>query len=820
MEQNRNDRGNSSEQRKKLSYAKEHMKGRKFRVVRPEHRSKNLEYDDNAINAVLGTLTGGHHDTVRRFDNTSKYDSAQVSAATDPEKVRRMQKAMYIRQQLMQEESGTGTYRDEYTHAESAGNAGVSTVYPITQVYSDISDDYGRYADRSYGYEVYEEPSNEHYSDTQNDGVLQSEERPEESSHRLTDSERAVIESGITHTVDPETGDRYRKAQFIREKLLQESKAAAFAVYDTDENAESLHGIHEVAEVRHSDINDLAHEQSSDGAEPANSISVALSAAPIITDEIKQDIIRGIKSEHFKDRLEERRKEQANEKQEEPSAPQPRYTKVYQYDSYENADKREDITTPIETAASYISTVQSGNAQSIVTRPVTDIIKQHMGEGAVIADSLKQAANTAESSDSTQAVPFNIGMILAENEGKKLAYKIAKGEDILAEKEHARVNERMAQSKYRFVEPDKHTPKVEKRETIQEEQKRRFIKNTENKKAEVRREAEHKAKENIYLKANRREDGLIGKIFGDEKTYHPKSKAAVIAAGAGAAIIPVLLIIVVIMFICSLFLWMSPNKEKLFDESSMSYKEEELSGEEVITGYVKVVKDVFDEKQLEILAMITSMDCDHDMLDNKWIKLDENFDIESIIAIEAAKKWREIRDSRSAGESEEPGEEEAEEEAEDIIYHLTREDFKEVVDMTFNFDAREETRECDECEGEKHVEFDPDTGEFHIVTTPCVHTFLVGEGVNNLASLAGQDGDEYYFFDKVFDKESETYEEDKMMYDLYREVLQKNILGTTDQPSHTIVDYSDYSQDYQRMMKAASALGYTVMGDKVTKRGS
>ena len=54
-----------------------------------------------------------------------------------------------------------------------------------------------------------------------------------------------------------------------------------------------------------------------------------------------------------------------------------------------------------------------------------------------------------------------------------------------------------------------------------------------------------------------------------------------------------------------------------------------------------MVKDIYDEKQLEILAMITKMNCDHEMLDNKWIKLDENFDIESIIAIEATKKWRE-----------------------------------------------------------------------------------------------------------------------------------------------------------------------------------
>ena len=72
---------------------------------------------------------------------------------------------------------------------------------------------------------------------------------------------------------------------------------------------------------------------------------------------------------------------------------------------------------------------------------------------------------------------------------------------------------------------------------------------------------------------------------------------------------------------------------------------------------------------------------------------------------------------------------------------------------------------------------------------------------------------EYYFFDLVFDKESETYEEDKMMYDLYREVLQKNILGKTDEPSHTIVDYSGYSEDYQRMLRNADALGYEVGAD-------
>lgn len=774
MEKDRNDRGNSSNQRKKLSYAKEHIKGRKFRVVRPENRSKYLESDNTAINAVLGTITGGHHDAMRSFSDTVNYPNTQVnSTVDDPDKVRQMQKARFIQQQLESEQI-TSSYDSCYDYSEES-------------VKTQNSDTYGT------------QPNISGTKPEHNEAGVSNEN---------------AKSKGISD--DPIFVDRYRKAQFIRESLLRESKAAAFAAYDTDDHAENIYDTHESMADRCSNSNEDTYEQSLVAAEPTNSISVALSAAPVITDDIKQYIIRGIKSAHFKDRLEERRREQAVEKTEESPTLPLQYMQAYHHNSDENDDSHGDITSPIDAAASYISTVQSGNAQTMVAKPVTDIMKHHMGEGAAVTDSIKQTANSVASSDSMQAVPFNIGMILAENEGKKLAYKIAKGEDILAEKEQVRVQERMAQSKYHFVEPDKHVSKVEKRETIQQEQKRRFIKSTENKKAEVRREAEHKAKENIYLKANRKENGLIGKIFGDDKKNHTKGKGAVIA-GAAAAVIPILLMVVIVMFICALFSWASPYKEKLFDDSSMSYKEKELSGEKVITGYIDLIKDIYDEKQLDILARIAMMGCDHEMLDNRWIKLDENFDIESIIAIEAAKKWREIQDSMKDSEENEEPVEISEEDAEDIIYHLTREDFEEVVELTFNFDARAETKTCDLCDGEETTVEDPDTGETDTITTPCVHKFLMGSGVNNLVSIAGHDGGEYYFFDQVFDKDSETYEEDKMMYDLYREALQKQFIGTTGKPSHTIVDYSGYGADYQRMLKVAEAHGYEINGDEVKR---
>ena len=419
-------------------------------------------------------------------------------------------------------------------------------------------------------------------------------------------------------------------------------------------------------------------------------------------------------------------------------------------------------------------------------------VNPHADNAVSHFNGIKQAADSTEKSDSAQAVPYNIGMILAQNEGKKIAYQLAKGEDVLAEKERSHVAERMAQSRFRFVDPESHKPKVEPRETIREEKKRKFIKNTEMKRAEVRREAEQKVKENIFIKANRKDSGGIIKVIFGEKIYSPKSKTAMIAGAAGA-VIPVILIIIVMMFICGLFSWLSPHSEKLFDKDSKSYKTVELDGVDVVTGYVDVVRDIYDEKQLEVLAFITQLESDSGSLDNKYIKLEECFDIESIIAIEAAKKWREIQDSEEDSETAE--------DSEDIVYHLTREDFEEVIKLTYTLDFRVQ------------ADISPDVPEDG--SEPDIVRTLTGNSVINYALLAESEDTKYYFFDVIFDKDSETYEEDKMMYDLYKEILQKHLLGTSEEPSHTLEDYENNSEDWERMCECAGAKGYYMSGDKV-----
>ena len=802
MEKNKNDRGSSPEQRKKLKFAQKHEKKKHYHIARPAVPGQQPEPEDTALNAALETLVGGHHDTMRRFTSDGKRDNAHdYDTAPDTEKHRQMQKARFIQQQLTQEDHRT-------TPADTDGY-----VTSETEIHHDSVEEYPTIEQSYYEYD----------HDTV-DSVLEtlkeekSKEQPSpDNAHRLTETEKAVIESKPTMTVAPETIDRMRKAQYLKEQLERQSVRSAAVESSVEDHTDESHPNDTKTETK----TEMAVPHNTDGQDSI--IHVIPDAVSAVSDELKADIQRAIKRKQYESKHDIRRREADDDAQSNVSIQTTYYAEQYRSDDEITAGpEKSDVLDEVSAAVGYVQSVQTADAQKIVVKPITDTVKRHLSDTAQTAvDGITTVSQSVSGADSTQAISFNIGMVLAENEAKKLAYKMAKGEEILAEKEQAHVKERMEQSKYRFVEPDKHKPKVEKRETIREEQKRKFVKDSEIKKQATRKEAEQKAKEGIFIKANKREDGLIGKIFGDEKKYHPKGKGALIAAAAGG-IFPVILILVVIMFICALFAWASPHKENIFDESAGKYKEENLTGEEVITGYVKVVKDIYDEKQLEILAMITKMNCDHDMLDNKWIKLDENFDIESIIAIEATKKWRELQDSMKETEDEEEAPEETEapteEDAEDIIYHLTREDFEEVIEMTFNFDARAETRVCDQCAGEQQVEYDPETGEFYIITTPCVHKFLLGAGVNNLVYLVGHEGNEYYFFDKVFDKESETYEEDKMMYDLYKEVLQKNILGTTDEPSHTIVDYSGYSEDYQRMMRVASALGYTVMGDKVTKK--
>ena len=568
MENKNNDRGNSSEQRKRLMYAREHMKGRKYKVLRPEQRQKYHESDENTLNTVVGTLTGSHHDTVRRFENTQKADNAQVYGTPDTEKIRQMQKARFIQKQLESEQKAS--------------------------VYVKL-DEMSYQPEKPHDSEFYEAKPN--IFDYEKNGTQPNMYDKADHARDAADRSNGVSLYPESRTIsnDPQLAERLRKAQFIREQL--ERNAAVSAIMsDPDED---IADATVRPEPRMSEEKEHIPEQHTFGAD--NTINSTLSSMiPTLSDEQKADIQRSIKQKQYENRLEEHR-----QTTETITTPTPiNYYADYHHNNTSDTSKS-DALDEVSAVVSYAQSVQTADIQSMVTKPVTDVVKRSLSHTAeTVVDGTATITQSVSGTDDMQAIPYNIGMILAENEGKKLAYKLAKGEDILVEKEQARVQERMAQSKYRFVEPEKHRPKVEKRESIQEEQKRRFIKSTENKKAEVCREAEHKAKESIYLKANRKEDGLIGKILGEDKKYHPKGKAAVIA-GAGAAVLPILLLVIVVMFICAVFSWLDPHEEKLYDSTNKEYKTQALENDaETLQGYVSLIQDIFDEKQLEVLQIV------------------------------------------------------------------------------------------------------------------------------------------------------------------------------------------------------------------------
>lgn len=266
-----------------------------------------------------------------------------------------------------------------------------------------------------------------------------------------------------------------------------------------------------------------------------------------------------------------------------------------------------------------------------------------------------------------------------------------------------------------------------------------------------------------------------------------------------------ILIVIVAMFVCSLFSWLAPHNESIFNKDSGTYEDVDLDGLEVIEGYISVMQDIYDEEQLKLLADFSKITYDHDETDTHYIQLENSFDLESIMALAAVRKQRKLS-----------GKDEKLEPSEDIVYHLTREDFEDIIESTFTMQYQIEERECDICEPEEIRETNPDTGEVRVIgTRPRIHRFLVGSGVANFSSLACLSP--YYFFDQFITTGTEHYEEDRVLYDFYRNVLQNYFLGTSDEPSHTTVDYRFGTEDRERMEKCAESKGYEVIGDHVTK---
>ena len=277
MGNNKQDRGNSSEQRKKLSYAKTHMKGKKYTVVRPEHRTKYTEPDDNALNMVLDTLTGGHHDTVRRFDDASKPHNAQVYDAPDTEKIRQKQKARFIQQQLESEQKASVYVKlDEMSYQpEKPHDSGGYGTQP------NIFDD-GYYGTQPNMYDKADHAwdVSKKYGDRSNELSVYPDSR------KISDDSQLV--------------ERLRKAQYIREQLENSTAVSAYMSHSDEDISDTPEYI---AEPSYEERVSEQHTFRKDSA--IN--SMLSSMIPMLSDEQKADIQRSIKQKQYESRLEERR---------------------------------------------------------------------------------------------------------------------------------------------------------------------------------------------------------------------------------------------------------------------------------------------------------------------------------------------------------------------------------------------------------------------------------------------------------------------------------------------------------------------------------
>lgn len=793
---NRNDRERenslSHDNAKRFYFAKQRQTKKKYRIAQSlKQPQKN---NDNSIEIVLGTLTGGHSENRERPYERHTVNTTSITSADRPEKSakqRQMRKAMYLRERLSQENDVS-----EYIYANN----------------QDRNDDYSRYDYCSEKTEIYEDISG-------NADYMTNPVSSEENKDRRTDAEKRYYDKRPAVSDDPAAVQRIYRAKYIKENLERESSLSAIMAYRYDDEHD-----YEQADDIISPKEDICNITPNDTVESVNDV-MRIGEAPVLSDDVKDNIARLIKQKHLVQRIEDRRDRYAAHKEYSQDHIKQENGQdcsddvifgFYRYDFGQDIPDNERLDIPDDVRKETIDADSLLFADKIHHENVSEQQeyplprKMESGVNAVsdnavkYISSVKQAADSTGRSDSAQAVPYNIGMILAQNEGKKIAYQLVKGEETLAEKERSHVAERMSQSRFHFVDPESYKPKVEPRETIREEQKRKFIKNSEIKRAEVRREAEQKVKENIYVKANSKESGGIIKAIFGERVYSPKGKGVVIA-GAVCAVIPVILIVIISIFVCSLFSWLAPHNESLFDNESGSYQEVDLDGNEVITGYINVIRDIFDEKQLEILAELSTLEYDHDEMDNRYIKLEESFDAECIMALAAVRKQRRLS-----------GYDEDSEASEDIVYHLTRKDFEDIVESTFTLEYSIETRECDICEPDVITATDPETGDVtEIGTGSEVHTFLTGSGVVNISQLANNS--EYFFFDQFITCGSEHYEEDRALYDFYCEVLHDYFLGTADESSHTIVDYSIGTEDRERMNQCAEIKGYTIEDDYVVK---
>lgn len=209
--------------------------------------------------------------------------------------------------------------------------------------------------------------------------------------------------------------------------------------------------------------------------------------------------------------------------------------------------------------------------------------------------------------------------------------------------------------------------------------------------------------------------------------------------------------------------------------------------------------------------------------ENKWIKLNEEMDCETIIALAAIRKFQKLENGDTQADNSEQTEgisekqdnnEKISNESEEIdisdIFYLTDEDLRSVIKASYEFWFEYHyVAECPKADCDRmFVGFDPGHWEyFHSDDEDHTgHTVLVGSVLN------WTDYGEDFYMKKIIDFKVPTYEDDLEIYKAYKEYISEQLGSVNEEtgefiPSHNPIDYSNEEEMPRLIAKYEATTG-------------
>lgn len=268
---------------------------------------------------------------------------------------------------------------------------------------------------------------------------------------------------------------------------------------------------------------------------------------------------------------------------------------------------RENLIEGADELGGFVNAMSSGSAEKIIAQPFESIIKKNLSKDAnQLIDGVETIAGTVSGADSIGNAASNIGVALAAQELKKSVKSFLKTsadqktEDRLQKKYH--YIDKKTEERLKRIENERKEALNGNAKTAAEKEIQKIERNKEQYKeklAKQQRELQRRnAQKDIYIKHNRNNPAFEGSVAArTQKKLHSKKKNGIMLGGAGGAVfVGIGAVIIILVLICSLFSWISPYSYSLAGDDEESIINAETN-EEILDGYVLLVKNYFDVKQ-------------------------------------------------------------------------------------------------------------------------------------------------------------------------------------------------------------------------------